>query len=108
MLLATADKYTAPVDYGFGPLTITVDSEGDILARCEEVDITLGGGFGPYKLGEPVMQQSKEGTRDWRSTSCKEESDADVAIIVQYLSMQRTEAYQSSSRLTRLLFGKQQ
>lgn len=51
-LSSAADKYTAPIDYGFGPLTISIDTEGEILTRCEKVDITLGGGFGPYKLGE--------------------------------------------------------
>ena len=50
--LCAGDKYTAPIDYGFGPLTILVDADGGTLTRCQDVKITLGGGFAPYKLGE--------------------------------------------------------
>jgi hypothetical protein len=50
--ICTADEYTAAIDYGFGPLSIRVDGEGDTLTRCQNVDISLDGGFGPYKLGK--------------------------------------------------------
>lgn len=54
--LSAADKYTAPIDYGFGPLTILIEADGETLARCQEVKITLGGGFAPYKLGEKEIE----------------------------------------------------
>lgn len=47
-----ATKYTAATDYGFGPLYIGLDVEGDKLTRCENLNIALGGGFGPYRLGK--------------------------------------------------------
>lgn len=46
----SAERVTAGVDYGFGPLWIDYDSVGDTLSRCDNVSMKLGGGFGPYYL----------------------------------------------------------
>jgi hypothetical protein len=51
---ARAEKVTATTDYGFGPLWIDYSTEGETLQRCDNVTINLGGGFGPYYLGEVV------------------------------------------------------
>jgi hypothetical protein len=47
-----AETYNAQVDYGFGPLHISIDTDGKKIERCQELKIEVGGGFGPYKLGE--------------------------------------------------------
>lgn len=47
-----ADKYTAKVDYGYGPLFIELSTKGEKLIRCDKLDINIGGGFGPYRLCE--------------------------------------------------------
>lgn len=51
-IYVTAEKYTASVDYGFGPLFISFESTEGELPRCQNITINLGGGFGPYNLSE--------------------------------------------------------
>lgn len=48
----SADNVTAKTDYGFGPLWISYDVEGEVLYRCNEITFDVGGGFAPYTLGE--------------------------------------------------------
>ena len=47
----SADNVTVSTDYGFGPLWVSYNVEGDVLSRCTEVSFDIGGGFGPYVLG---------------------------------------------------------
>ena len=47
----SADNVTAATDYGFEPLWVSYNVEGDVLSRCSEVSFDIGGGFGPYVLG---------------------------------------------------------
>ena len=53
-----AERVTATTNYGFGPLWIEYNAEGDTLQRCDNVTINLGGGFGPYYLGELMRERS--------------------------------------------------
>lgn len=75
--LCSASKYTAATDYGFGPLFIGLDMEGDKLTRCDNLNIALGGGFGPYRLGTLAFQLSGTPRTDLSSNAL-------VCLVLQY------------------------